>query len=79
MAMQTPAFSFEIKKQLGVISQGSGGWAKELNLVSWNGKEPKYDIRDWDPDHERMTKGITLSAKDLRMLRDLLNSIEIEE
>ncbi len=79
MAMQSPAFSFEIKKLLGVISKGSGGWTKELNLVSWNGKEAKFDIRDWDPDHERMTKGVTLSAKELIALRDLLNSLEIEE
>ena len=49
-----PEFTYEIVKTFGVISEGAGGWAKELNLISWNGKEPKYDIRDWGPDHEKM-------------------------
>jgi len=71
-----PEFSYEIKKHIGVISNGSGGWTKELNLISWNGKEPKYDIRDWGPDHEKMGKGITLSAKDVLALRELLEGIE---
>ncbi|MBR5410904.1 MAG: hypothetical protein IK104_09535 [Clostridia bacterium] len=71
-----PEFSYEIKKHLGVISNGSGGWTKELNLISWNGKEPKYDIRDWGPDHEKMGKGITLSLKDVLALKELFAEIE---
>lgn len=71
-----PEFSYEIKKHIGVISEGSGGWTKELNLISWNGKEPKYDIRDWGPEHEKMGKGITLSAKDIRVLQELFGQIE---
>ena len=43
---------FEIVKNIGVLSESSKGWTKELNLISWNGREPKYDIRDWDPEHE---------------------------
>ncbi len=74
-----PEFSYEIKKHLGVISNGSGGWTKELNLISWNGKEPKYDIRDWGPEHEKMGKGITLSAKDVKALQELFAGIEEEE
>ncbi len=74
-----PEFSYEIKKHLGVISEGSGGWTRELNLISWNGKEPKYDIRDWGPEHEKMGKGITLSAKDVKALLALFASIEEEE
>lgn len=70
--------SYEIVKTLGVISEGSGGWTKELNLVSWNGKEPKYDIRDWSPDHEKMSKGITLTAADAMSLRDLLNDVDFD-
>lgn len=71
-----PEFSYEIKKHIGVISNGSGGWTKELNLISWNGKEPKYDIRDWGPDHEKMGKGITLSLKDVLALKELFEGIE---
>lgn len=69
-------FSYEIVKELGVISEGSGGWAKELNLISWNGKEPKYDIRDWAPEHEKMGKGVTLTADDIRSLKKLLEDID---
>lgn len=71
-----PEFSYEIKKHIGVISEGSGGWTRELNLISWNGKEPKYDIRDWGPEHEKMGKGITLSAKDVKVLQELFATIE---
>ena len=70
-----PEFSYAIKKHIGVISNGSGGWTKELNLISWNGKEPKYDIRDWGPDHEKMGKGITLSLKDVMTLKALFEEI----
>jgi len=73
-----PEFSYEIKKHIGVISEGSGGWTRELNLISWNGKEPKYDIRDWGPEHEKMGKGITLSAKDIKVLQELFSQIEEE-
>ena len=72
-------FSYEIVKSFGVISEGVGGWAKELNLVSWNGKTPKYDIRDWGPEHEKMGKGVTLTADDVKALRELLNSIDIDD
>ena len=68
---------YEIKKSLGSISDEKGGWAKELNIVSWNGNEPKYDIRSWDDSHEKMGKGITLSDDELKRLRDLLNTLEL--
>lgn len=48
---------FKIKETHGVLSESSKGWKKELNLVSWNDKEPKYDLREWDPTHEKMGKG----------------------
>ncbi|MCD7774031.1 MAG: hypothetical protein LUH40_00410 [Clostridiales bacterium] len=73
-----PEFSYKIVKSFGVISEGTGGWAKELNLVSWNGKDPKYDIRDWGPDHEKMGKGVTLTSEDAQTLKDLLNEIEFD-
>ena len=59
-----------------MISEGSGGWQKELNMISWNGKEPKYDIRDWGPEHKKMGKGITLSADDAKALKALLDAEE---
>ena len=65
--------NYEIVETIGVISESSKGWKKELNLVSWNNREPKYDLRDWAPDHEKMGKGITLSKEEVENLRDLLN------
>ena len=61
-------FSFEIIEEIGVLSENAKGWKKELNLISWNGGEPKYDIRDWDPNHEKMGKGITLSEEEAKQL-----------
>lgn len=69
-------YIFEIKKELGVISSTKNGWQKELNLVSWNEKEPKYDIREWSPDHERMSKGCTFTLSELLILRKLLNDLD---
>lgn len=68
---------FEIKETVGTLSQSPKGWTKELNLISWNGKEPKYDLRDWAPEHEKMGKGITLTIEDLKSLRDLLNDMKL--
>jgi hypothetical protein len=68
---------FEIKQNAGTISESSKGWTKELNLVSWNDKEAKYDLRDWDPTHEKMGKGVTLSQDELRKLRDILNEMNL--
>jgi hypothetical protein len=68
---------FEIKESIGVISESSKGWNKELNLISWNGREPKYDLRDWAPKHEKMGKGVTLTKEELKVLRDKLNAMEL--
>ncbi|WP_394870350.1 YdbC family protein [Clostridium butyricum] len=70
-------FKFEIEKELGVIAESAKGWKKELNLISWNGKEAKYDLREWSPEHEKMGKGVTLSNEELKALKELLNSMEI--
>lgn len=69
---------FEIVDKLGVIGEGSKGWTKELNLVSWNDRRGKADIRDWDESHEKMGKGVTLSKKELKELKKLLESIDID-
>ena len=63
---------FEIKEELGIISESSKGWMKEVNLISWNGALPKYDIRDWAPNHEKMGKGITLTAEEAESLYKIL-------
>jgi hypothetical protein len=68
---------YEIKETLGSLSESLKTWKKELNLISWNDKEPKYDIRDWSPEHEKMGKGITLSLEELKKLRDILNNMEL--
>lgn len=65
---------YEVVKEIGVLSEGSNGWRKELNLVSWNDRAPKYDIRDWDENHEKMGKGITLSENEMKKLVDLMNN-----
>lgn len=65
--------SYQIEKYIGVLSESSTGWSKELNLISWNERAAKFDIRDWDPDHQKMGKGITLTREELMALRDLLN------
>ncbi len=54
---------YEVVKKIGVLSRTSGGWEKQLNLVSWNNREPKYDIREWSPDGSKMGKGVTLSQE----------------
>ena len=68
---------FEIVKEIGVLGDTARGWTKELNLVSWNDKPAKYDIRDWSPDHEKMSKGITFTADELAELKNVLNDMEI--
>ncbi len=68
---------YEIIKNIGVLSESSSGWTKEFNLISWNDREPKYDLRDWDPEHEKMGKGVTLTEEELKKLKELLGEVEI--
>jgi len=72
-----PEIKFEIIKKIGVLSKSASGWAKELNLISWNERDAKYDLRDWSADREKMGKGVTLSREELLTLKELLNSIEL--
>ena len=69
-------FHFEIKKHIGVLSASPKGWNLELNLVQWGENKPKYDLRSWDKDHQKMGKGITLTDEELQMLKELLKSME---
>ena len=68
---------FEIINKMGVLSTSTSGWSKELNLISWNDREPKYDLRDWSADHSKMGKGVTLTKEELLALKELLNSMEL--
>ena len=68
---------YEIVKKIGVLSKAGSGWTKELNLIRWNDREPKYDLRDWSADGEKLGKGITLSREELSSLKELLNKIEL--
>ncbi|WP_138159503.1 YdbC family protein [Peptoniphilus catoniae] len=66
---------FEIVKHLAVLSEKSTGWTKEVNLVSWNDRNPKYDIREWSPDHTRMSKGLTFTDEEIEILKDVIEHI----
>jgi len=68
---------FEILNVLGTIAEGTKGWNKQLTRISWDGNEPKYDIRTWSPDYEKMGKGVTLSEEELRTLKTLIDA-EVE-
>ena len=68
---------FEIIKKIGALSKSGSGWTKELNLISWNDRDAKYDLRDWAPDGEKMGKGVTLSKEELSALKELLNTMEL--
>jgi hypothetical protein len=68
---------YEIKETIGILAESAKGWKKELNLISWNDKDAKYDLRDWSPEHEKMGKGVTLSKEELAKLREILNQMEI--
>ena len=70
-------FKFEIVKNIAVLSTDRNGWTKELNLVSFNDAPPKYDIRSWDPDHQKMGKGVSLSLEEMQEMLDALADIEI--
>ena len=67
---------YEIVEKIAVLSESSKGWTKELNLISWNDRDPKYDIREWSPDGSKMGKGITLSNEEAAVLKKALDSRE---
>lgn len=82
MATTKKEFTFEVIANLGELSSGRAGWAREVNIVSWNGAKPKLDIRDWSPDHSKMGKGVSLSSEEVAILKEILESYdpyELEE
>ena len=70
-------FKYEITERIAVLSTNASGWERQLNMVSWNGKDPKYDIRDWSPDGSKMSKGISMTRDELVILKDILNELEL--
>ena len=70
-------FTYDVKETFGKLVEGPNGWAKEVKLISWAGRDPKYDIRDSSPDGTQMNKGLTFTKDEITALRDLLNSIEL--
>jgi len=73
MAENENNVSWEIKEQLAVLKENSTGWKKELNIVSWNGGSPKFDIREWSEDHLRMSRGVTFSMEEGKKVCDIMN------
>jgi len=71
------AIKFDIKETYGTVSESSKGWKKELRSISWNDRDPKFDIREWSPDDTKMGKGITLSHEELVALKKILNNMDI--
>ena len=70
-------FSYEVVETICVLSEQNNGWKKELNLVSWNNREPVYDIRTWSPDHSKMGKGVTLSLDEMNALKETLKYLNL--
>jgi hypothetical protein len=55
-----PDITYEIKKEIGILSEATTGWTRQVNMISWNGRDAKLDIRDWAPEREKAGKGMTL-------------------
>lgn len=68
---------YDIIEEIGKLSESGTSWSKELNLISWNDREPKYDLRDWAPEHAKMGKGITLTIEEIKVLKDVLNGLDL--
>lgn len=76
MALSEGFMPPDIQRKIGVVSTSKSGWNLELNFVSWGGRPPKYDIRSWDPEHQKMGKGVTLTKEELSSLKNILNGME---
>lgn len=76
--MENREITFEIKESIAELTRFTNGWTKELNVVAWNGGDPKYDIRDWSPDHEHMSRGITLKAEEMKGIIEALKDRDLQ-
>lgn len=68
---------YVIYRHIGELSELNNGWVKELNLISWSDREPVYDIRTWNEDHSKYGKGITITSKQMTVLKELLSEITV--
>lgn len=68
---------YDVKEKLAILGESAKGWTKELRSISWNGREPKFDLREWAPEDESMGKGVTLSREELKKLKEILNDIDL--
>ena len=73
--MTEKGITCEIVRPIAVLSENERGYTKEINLVSWNGADPKYDIRNWHPGRERSGKGITLTKEEIINLMDAMEEV----
>ena len=71
--------NFEIFKVLGTLSENKDGWKKQLTCTSWGRYNPKFDLRSWDSEYTGMTKGVTLTLEEILALKELLNSVDLEQ
>ena len=69
---------FEITEHIGILSTSAKGWTKELNMVSWNDRPPKFDLREWSPEHDKMGKGLTFTTEEMASLKRMLDEKEFE-
>jgi hypothetical protein len=77
---QNREIEYKLVEKLGVLDTHKSGWAREVNIVAWNGKPPKFDIRDWDPEHERMSRGITLHEREaVKLAKILVQRLQMDE
>ncbi len=79
MADKKSQITYEILENYGELGSNRSGWTRELNLVKWNNNAPKLDLRDWNSDHTRMGKGITLSYEEVAILREVLSDLNLDE
>ncbi len=70
-------FQYEITRNLGVLSESTKGWQKEVNVVSWNQRPAKLDIRDWGPDHQKIGKGVSLSFEEVKKLKEIVEGLNL--
>lgn len=75
MAKNNDEMKFEIKQHFGILKERKNGWKKELNKVAWGDNDPKWDIREWNEEHDKMSRGITLSDEEAKILFEIFNSI----
>jgi len=73
-----PDLTYEIKKEIGILSEATTGWTRQVNMISWNGRDAKLDIRDWAPEREKAGKGMTLTKDEVKKLIELLNEADLD-